>query len=122
MVYRATPAAKQVKRSRVVMGLSIPAQLRVIRGEPRSLIQQDILVLVVEVEAEQDFMGILQWDGEGLHLLGVTASALLAELLPTSCALLARGFTTVAPSASADTGKFTATPVCPRPKSKILEL
>ena len=73
----------------------------------------------VEAEAEQDFTGILQWVGEGRHLLEVrhspnqifllkpkfimkycqvTASALLVEPWPTSCARRARGFTTAAPS------------------------
>lgn len=122
MVYRATPAAKQVNQSRVVTGLSIPDQLLAIRGAPQSLSQQDILGLVVEVEAEQDFMGILQWAVEGLHLLGVTASVLPVGLLPTSCALLARGFTTAAHCVSAVTGKFTATPVYLRPRSQIFGL
>jgi len=124
MVYLATPAAKQevVNQSRLVMGLSIPAQLQAIRGAPESLIQQDILGLVVEVEAEQDFMGILQWAVEGLHLLGVTASVQPVELWPTSCARLARGFTTAAHSVSAVTGKFTATPVYLRPRSYIFGL
>ena len=40
MVYRATPAAKQVNQSRVVTGLSIPDQLLAIRGAPQSLSHQ----------------------------------------------------------------------------------
>merc|ERR1719500_2197935 len=125
MVYLATPAAKQVEvvnQSRLVTGLSILVQLQAIRGALESLIQQDILGLVVEVEAEQDFMGILQWAGEGLHLQGVTASVPPVELWPTSCAQLARGCTTAAHSVSAVTGKFTATPVYLRPRSYIFGL
>jgi len=83
------------------------------------LILQDMLGLLEEqVEAElEDFMGILRWVGEDRLLLVVTASALPVEPLPISCAQLVRGFTTVAPSVSADTGKFTATPVCLHPRS-----
>jgi len=121
-VYRPTPTKQEeeFKQSRAVTGSPILAQQQAIRGALQSLIPQEcILGLVLEAEAEQDFTGILQWAREGLHLLGVTANALPVEPLPTSCARRARGSTTVAPSVSAATGKFTATHACPRPRSDL---